>query len=83
MGPQVLNHLASEVIWQHKQSGCVVKVEANCLELLTQLIPLFVESLSKSKQNHCLDLDKLKTVPKANITSFNKVNNNHLVMVGL
>lgn len=70
MGSKVLEHLASEVIWQHAKTGSIVKIEANSLQLLTQMIPLLVESLSKLKLSSCKDLNKLQTGSKSSITSF-------------
>lgn len=70
MGSKVLEHLASEVIWQHDKTGSIVKIEANSLQLLTQMIPLLVESLYKLKLSSCKDLNKLQTVSKSSITFF-------------
>jgi hypothetical protein len=67
MGPLILDHLATRIVWQHR-SGCSVVVEANSLLLLSELVPLWIEALSKSDPAGS-DIAKLKAQPIGNITS--------------
>lgn len=72
MGPRILEHLSTKVIWQHNILKETITIEPYSCTLLTQLIPLFIKIMSQSDQAELVssDLERLKTQPKGHITSF-------------
>ena len=80
MGALIMHHLSTKVTWQHKSLNCTIIIEPNTFALLTQLVPLFMKTLSKHNQvlsplcSSNLErlngnLGKLKTQSIAHVTS--------------
>lgn len=72
MSLKIKENFSTKVIWQHNKLNCRITIEPNTLEVVSQLIPLFIKAMSESSQLELqplalLDLKRLKAKPESNV----------------